>query len=506
MSIKPPPDADPGDAGPSSGPTPDVDPGATVALAVDAVAPAADVARAPGPAARIAAAAAGEGGPASGVPTGLPPAGAGAAASGSIEVDLSGVSSSMPAAPVPAPVAAEADLSRAQRAANRVGEVVSGGVGHLGGGLAKVGGGLAKVGDTVDKIPGATKLGLGHGVKELGDGLADVGESLSTLPAVARTPRGRMLVRSMLVGFILVFTWIAVIVLFNRRGGEKPDLRSEAEAILIQLREGRYQQIYDQASPRFQEVTLVESFARDMDDAAGSLGAFREIASVNRTDVHRGPSGKVVNVELLVVFERGKARGNVSFQWSDGRWKLLGIAFELLDQVALTERREDRRKDRVKAPPEVRQVVERVVSQLHQDKVDQVWMEAAPLFQGSVTAAELARLERERRAVLGAFRQVLTVTRSKKSPGGDSASVEALIEFDKATITASFGLAKIDDVWRLTAYRVVLPMPRTRPGLVGPTEATPEADADPAPADADAPPADAAPPPGSEPASDAGAT
>lgn len=62
-------------------------------------------------------------------------------------------------------------------------------------------------------------------------------------------------------------------------------------------------------------------------------------------------------------------------------------------------------------------MVERVVSQLHQDKVDQVWMEAAPLFQGSVTAAELARLERERRAVLGAFRQVLTVTRSKKSPG-----------------------------------------------------------------------------------------
>src|SRR6185436_15562615 len=116
-----------------------------------------------------------------------------------------------------------------QRAAEKVEDVVSTGVGKVGAGMDRLGAGVRRLGAHVDKWPGVHRTKLGTGVIELGAGISEVGHSLTELPRVARTRRGRVLVRSLIVGFLLVFAWIAVIIYFQLRGGEAPDLRPRAE-------------------------------------------------------------------------------------------------------------------------------------------------------------------------------------------------------------------------------------------------------------------------------------
>ena len=58
-----------------------------------------------------------------------------------------------------------------------------------------------KVGDLTKKVPL-----VGASVGKLGEGLTKAGESIHALPRVAQTRRGRLLVRSVVVGFVLVFS------------------------------------------------------------------------------------------------------------------------------------------------------------------------------------------------------------------------------------------------------------------------------------------------------------
>src|SRR5512134_544400 len=92
-----------------------------------------------------------------------------------------------------------------QRAAEKVEDVVSSGVGKMGVGMDRVGGAVQRLGARVDKWPGVHRTKLGTGVIELGAGISEVGASLADLPRVARTRRGRVLVRSLIVGFLVVF-------------------------------------------------------------------------------------------------------------------------------------------------------------------------------------------------------------------------------------------------------------------------------------------------------------
>jgi hypothetical protein len=52
------------------------------------------------------------------------------------------------------------------------------------------------------------------------------------------------------------------------------------------------------------------------------------------------------------------------------------------------------------------------------------------------------------------------VTAARQNPSRTGASLQLLIEFEKATITGSFEFTKIDDQWKLTFFKLVLPLPR----------------------------------------------
>jgi hypothetical protein len=144
---------------------------------------------------------------------------------------------------------------------------------------------------------------VGTGVSKIGEGITHVGDALHDLPQVARTRRGRLLIRSMIVGFVLVAAWIVVIVALQLHGNDTPDFRPNAERILVDLSKGSIDEVYEQASPRFQEMVRKERFIDDMTDLVETVGKFREITAVNDSLVTTGPTGRVGRVSLTVAYE-----------------------------------------------------------------------------------------------------------------------------------------------------------------------------------------------------------
>jgi hypothetical protein len=309
---------------------------------------------------------------------------------------------------------------------------------------------------------------LGEIETRVTDGLHEIesriGEQLSHLPGVPKTRKSRVLVRSIVVGFLLVFTWIAAIVWVQLQEKPAPDFRPLAEKVLVALRDGKAAQVYDQASPRFQEVVLEERFVDDMTEMTRTLGRFLEITSVDETEVTEGPGGRTGRVGLRLLFEKGQAAGNVSFHWDEQRWKVLGVSFDMPDTIAQVESTAEKREERVRAPPEIRPLVEATLEQLRDGKVEQVWNAAAPVFTSSVTLAGLVTLEKSRRDVLGVYRRILDVTSSRQNPGQTSASLDALVEYDKGVVSATFGFAREGGTWKLASYKLVLPKPRVPSG------------------------------------------
>jgi hypothetical protein len=120
----------------------------------------------------------------------------------------------------------------------------------------------------------------------------------------------------MVVSFVLVFAWIAVIVALQVRGIDAPDFRPNAERVLVALSSGSaaIEELYDQSSPRFQEVVRKDRFVDDMLDMNATVGKFVEIAAVNDSLVTTGPSGRIGRVSLTVTYQKGTAKASVSDQ------------------------------------------------------------------------------------------------------------------------------------------------------------------------------------------------
>lgn len=298
----------------------------------------------------------------------------------------------------------------------------------------------------------------------VGGKLGDVvGESLTILPGVPRTRRGAVLARGVVVGFCLVFAWIAVIVGLQLRGRRPPDLRPQAEAVLTALRDGEFKAVYEGASVKFQEVVLEDTFTVHMTDLNESMGRFREVASVIGTEVTRGPGGRTGRIDLRLEYERGNTRGSVSFVWEEEQWKLLGLSVEVPPTLMRELGTEQARRDRVAAnPEESKRLVDDILQLSAKGDYDAIWNAAAPAFQQSITLDAFRRTEAERHAALGAYVRVLSITSAKITPGQTGTSIDCLLEFaPNRVIRGAFEFTKISGTWRLTFYKLVNPLPST---------------------------------------------
>jgi len=301
---------------------------------------------------------------------------------------------------------------------------------------------------------------IGDRVVQASDSLtAKVGESLSALPVVPRTRRGRVMARSVILSFLLVFSWIAVIVGLQLRHARPPDFRPLANGILVALRDGQAREVYANASIRFQEVVLEETFVEQMADMNRTLGPFEEISAVLDTELNRGPGGRTGRVDARLEYASGPTKGSMAFRWEGGQWKMLGIFVDVPKNVAPATQAQ--REARVKGPEdELRAVAQRILEQSARNEIDEIWNQAALGFQQSIALPNFRQTEADRRKVLGPFRRILHVTSARQNPSRTGASLQLLIEFEKATITGSFEFTKIDDAWKLTFFKLVLPLPR----------------------------------------------
>jgi len=336
-------------------------------------------------------------------------------------------------------------------------------------GVSKLGSGIETLGEGVSRLGELSHIPVvGSGVVKLGEGITHVGESLHELPRVARTRRGRLLIRSVIVGFVLVAAWIVVIVGLQLHGNDTPDFRPDAEHILVDLSRGAIDEVYEQASPRFQEMVRKEPFIDEMNDLVHTVGKFREITSVNDTLVTTGPSGRTGRVSLTVAYEKATCKVLVSLHNDQGRWKLLGIGIELPAELKISQAQREERVKACKDPMDVKhcdvhQAADAILRKLDGGRAGEVWDEATPVFQQQEPKAKFIQLQLEHLAALGGYRRIIAVTEAKLAIGGASSTFDALAEFDKAsgarTVFAFYRRSKADP-WRLRSFKVVLPMPR----------------------------------------------
>lgn len=378
---------------------------------------------------------------------------------------------------------------RTRRVTGAVQGALSGGVERLGAGIGIVGEGVTRVGDLTKKVPL-----VGAGVGALGEGLTKAGESIHALPQVAKTRRGRLLVRSVIVGFLLVFSWIAVIVGFQLRAHDTPDFRPEAERILVELNKGpgSIAQVYEHASPRFHEIVKKEVFINDMMDLNATNGKFGEITAINETLVTKGPTGRVGRVGLTAAYERGVSKGSISFHWHEGTWKLLGIGIELPENVQITQLE---RQNRIAAclddkgrdvsdqrrKCDVRDAAETILELVRDGRSGEVWDAANPIFKQQQTRASFIEIQEEQRRALGAYRRVLTIT-DARSIGGLTSTFDIVAEFEKASgVRVEFDFTRPSkfERWQLARFKVTLPMPRANEAQPETSETTPAGDAAP---------------------------
>ena len=407
-----------------------------------------------------------------------------AAPSGSLEVGLS--SKFAVAGEVRDP-----EDTRRKRIAGAAKDALDAGVSKLGSSIGTIGEGVSRLGE-MSRIPV-----VGSGVAKLGEGITSVGESLHELPKVARTRRGRLLIRSMVVGFVLVAAWIIVIVGLQLHGNDAPDFRPNAETILVGLSKGAIDEVYEQASPRFQEMVRKERFSDDMTDMAQTVGKFREITAVNDSLVTNGPTGRIGRVSLTVAYEKASCKVSVSLHDDQGRWKLLGIGVDLPPELKISQAQREERIKACKDPMDIKhcdvhQAADAILQKLKDGRADQVWDQATGVFQKQEQKPKFVQLQHEHLALLGGYRRIIAVTEAKVI-GGTSATFDTLAEFDRAsgvrTVFAFFRRSRLEP-WKLRSFKLVLPMPRADddsaqsqelPGLPSPRPVAPSRPPLPAP-------------------------
>ncbi len=354
------------------------------------------------------------------------------------------------------------------------------GVSTLGTGVEKLGDGVTKLAEVSAKVPV-----VGSAMEKLGEGITSVGESIAELPRVARTRRGALLVRSLIVGLCLVASWISVIVLLQVQGTDSPDFRPYTERILSQISQGRaaIEEMYEKASPRFQEVVRKEQFVDSMVDLNATNGKFIEVTAINESLVTSGPTGRIGRLSAFAQYEKGTTRAAVSLHWIDNEWKLLGVSVEVAPDVKLTQAaREERvaacdkdeKGEKIPLGPmnpkrcDIHALANHILEQLRDGEVEKVWDEASDVFQKQEQKGRFAVISNEQQKALGEYRRVITVTEAKVI-GGTRATFDILAEYSRTSVRVIFGFlrASKSEPWKLRSLKIALPMPRSEDVAVG---------------------------------------
>ena len=274
----------------------------------------------------------------------------------------------------------------------------------------------------------------------------------------ARLRRRRKLFQGVIVTFVLISVWIAVMVglQFFWSGGY--NFRSETERILEQIRDGKVEQVYREASPRFHQLMILDRFRDLSSDINQTVGAFRRLLATKLVESVSGPGGTTRRVKATIEFDKGKTTGSFSFHWHEQRWKLLRIGIDLPEELANeVMSRSEIRAARKEAPKEIYDLAEHILEMERDGKTQEIWQNASTTFQQSIDEKTFTDVQNERRRVLGSYVRVLDTLKSARNASRRKATVVAVAQYEEAKATVTLGFIKLDDAWKLAHYKVVMP-------------------------------------------------
>lgn len=277
-----------------------------------------------------------------------------------------------------------------------------------------------------------------------------------------RRKRRRNLIQSFLVTFVLISAWIGIMVGYQLMStSEAYTFRAETREVLERIRDGKAEIVYREASPRLQEMMISDRFLELSSDIRATLGGFRDILAIKQVALITGPGGKTGQAQATLEFDRGRAPGNFSYHWVDGKWRLLGLSIDIPDALKKeVASRSETRAVRVEADAEVHALVKKTLEEVRDGGSEAVYAQASPTFKQSIDRDTFLQVQEQRRLALGPYVRILDTLESWRDRSRSKAQVTVVVQYEKARTPVTIGFIKVDDVWRLAHYKVVMPQPR----------------------------------------------
>jgi hypothetical protein len=296
-----------------------------------------------------------------------------------------------------------------------------------------------------------------------GTGQIDVAGAAPTTTNTPPAPRARS--RVGLVISIAVAAAIGVAVyFFLREPAHSDEFRPHVEALFTRFgADGGAETVYADdtvTSEVFRRTLIAEKFVDMVDRMTATLGPFKELTKITEVDRAASAAGMTARIRFDIAFEKADTTGEMSFlRGRDDRWKLLGLGVQIPPELEQRAAEVERDLGRVRAPPDVIELVEQTLQDLRDGKVAAVRDAASPSFQENQTIESLTALIESQRAELGNYIAVLAVLSSAQNPDKDRATVQALVQYEKAKTTGILQFMRIKEGWRLSGYKIVIPEP-----------------------------------------------
>jgi hypothetical protein len=277
-----------------------------------------------------------------------------------------------------------------------------------------------------------------------------------TATATPRVPGRRRRVARARVLLVLGAVAVALVIVLSGDYQQERELRATAERVLIELRDGEAEEVYEASSSHFQQTLLVDKFVDLVERMNATLGRFERVKDIG--DVHHAASiaGMTGGLELDLEFENATTTGYLSFhRGEDGEWRLLGFSVEIPPDLEEKAEVLKAQEERLGAPDEVIDQVHSILAGVREGRAAEVHEGASPAFKGAVTVEEFQAVVQSDQAGLGNFVRVLAIISSAMSPNRDRARVQALLEYEKSKTTGIFEFMRVHGAWRLLSFKII---------------------------------------------------
>ncbi len=274
--------------------------------------------------------------------------------------------------------------------------------------------------------------------------------------------RTRLLIQGTVVAFVMVFSWIGMLVglQYISSSDAGPAFRQETEDLLTKIREGKDLEIYNDASPLFRATILKEDFVQRLTDIRKVLGPYKRVLNTNPLDEINGPRGRTASAEARIEFVEGTTMGQFSFHLVGERWLLLGLRIDVPEPL---QQRMPKGKEflaRHEPPPEVLAAAKSIMAQVRDGEGGRVWDDASEPFRDSTEQKKrFLDILAKRRSILGRYLRVLEVPTAFQNRRAKEASVIMVVQYEKTQAQVRMDFIRFEDAWKLLGYKVQIPLP-----------------------------------------------